>query len=202
MPDLASRKEASTSWLLFPIEETIPIPVTATRLMLDHSCLTSRPRSPEPATSVQVKIRSAEGSGHGWSSGLEQANPYVLGLIYACPIGLEPAVGDAEHQLGLEYSFQINAVNDTCDAGQDLIGKFDLAHAERPATSGEAKPAQIKAKKLPKCVEPKAARHHRIALKMAAEKPEVRLDRKFGQDHALAIGAALFGNIRDSIEHQ
>ena len=33
MPDLASRSEASTSWVLLPIEETIPIPVTTTRLI-------------------------------------------------------------------------------------------------------------------------------------------------------------------------
>jgi hypothetical protein len=33
MPDLASRKEANTSWVLLPIDETIPIPVTTTRLI-------------------------------------------------------------------------------------------------------------------------------------------------------------------------
>ena len=33
MPDLASRRDASTSWVLLPIEETMPIPVTTTRLM-------------------------------------------------------------------------------------------------------------------------------------------------------------------------
>jgi hypothetical protein len=33
MPDLASRKEASTSWVLLPMDETMPIPVTTTRLI-------------------------------------------------------------------------------------------------------------------------------------------------------------------------
>jgi hypothetical protein len=33
MPDLPSRKDASTSWVLLPIEETTPIPVTTTRLI-------------------------------------------------------------------------------------------------------------------------------------------------------------------------
>src|SRR3954452_10887565 len=33
MPDFASRSEATTSWVLLPIEDTIPMPVTATRLM-------------------------------------------------------------------------------------------------------------------------------------------------------------------------
>src|SRR3984893_13245701 len=200
MPDLASRKEASTSWVLFPIEETIPIPVMTTRLMLQNSCLTSRPWSTGPL--FKVERRPAEGSRRGWSCGLDQAHPQILGLIYARSIGFEPDVGDAEHQFGFEHAFQFHAVDNPPDGGQDLIGKFDLAHAERPAASIEAKPAEIKTKELPKRIEPEAARHHRIALEMAAEKPEVWLDRKFGQDHALAIGAALFRNIRDSIEHQ
>jgi hypothetical protein len=33
MPDLASRKLANTSWVLLPMDETIPIPVTTTRLI-------------------------------------------------------------------------------------------------------------------------------------------------------------------------
>src|SRR3954466_11447479 len=36
MPDLASRRLARTSWLLLPMDETIPIPVTTTRLMADY----------------------------------------------------------------------------------------------------------------------------------------------------------------------
>ena len=34
MPDLASRKLASTSWVLLPMDETMPIPVTTTRLII------------------------------------------------------------------------------------------------------------------------------------------------------------------------
>src|SRR5947208_14627654 len=33
MPDFASCRLASTSWVLFPMDETMPIPVTTTRLM-------------------------------------------------------------------------------------------------------------------------------------------------------------------------
>ena len=44
MPDLASRKLASTSWVLLPIDETMPIPVTTTRLMnaSSASCVRAR----------------------------------------------------------------------------------------------------------------------------------------------------------------
>ena len=43
MPDLASRSEASTSCVLFPMDETMPMPVTTTRLIA-HSSGRERPR--------------------------------------------------------------------------------------------------------------------------------------------------------------
>ena len=39
MPDLASRRLASTSWVLLPMDETMPIPVTTTRLIEASSAL-------------------------------------------------------------------------------------------------------------------------------------------------------------------
>jgi hypothetical protein len=39
MPLLASRSEASTSWVLFPMDETMPIPVTTTRRIGAHHAL-------------------------------------------------------------------------------------------------------------------------------------------------------------------
>ena len=48
MPDFASRRLASTSWVLLPIDETIPIPVTTTRLITSLVCILrwSAPRAP------------------------------------------------------------------------------------------------------------------------------------------------------------
>jgi hypothetical protein len=42
MPDFASRKFAKTSWVVLPMEETMPIPVTTTRLMLASSASARR----------------------------------------------------------------------------------------------------------------------------------------------------------------
>src|SRR5258706_16435110 len=42
MPDRASLNEASTSWVLFPILETTPIPVTTTRLINQPFLVSSR----------------------------------------------------------------------------------------------------------------------------------------------------------------
>src|ERR1700752_5150025 len=36
-PDLASRRLARTSWVVLPMDETMPIPVTTTRLMIASS---------------------------------------------------------------------------------------------------------------------------------------------------------------------
>src|SRR6516164_11126497 len=38
IPDLASWRLDSTSWVLFPMDETMPIPVMTTRLMFASSC--------------------------------------------------------------------------------------------------------------------------------------------------------------------
>jgi len=48
---------------------------------------------------------------------------------------LEPAVGDAEHEFGFEHAFQIDAIDDAFDGGQDLIGEFDF-----PNTSARPRP--------------------------------------------------------------
>ena len=50
MPDLASRREASTSCVLLPMDETMPIPVTTTRLIA---------RSSWPISAVADDVRPA-----------------------------------------------------------------------------------------------------------------------------------------------
>src|SRR3546814_1163570 len=51
-------------------------------------------------------------------------------------------------------------------------------------------------------VEPEAARHDRIALEVAGEEPQVRLDIEFGLDLALAVFAAVADDFHDPVEHQ
>src|SRR5471032_62694 len=72
MPDFASRSDASTSWQLFPIEETMPMPVTTTRLM--------RKTSPLHLGSVHENTsRSRTERRH--LVGFEQADPQIIGHI-------------------------------------------------------------------------------------------------------------------------
>src|SRR5579885_326456 len=202
IPGFASRSEARTSWVLFPIAETMPIPVTATRLIPQKLLLYAGHKGSRTAVlGYPLKGRRLR-SGRGRLCAFEEAHSQIFGLVDARAVGLEPAVGDAKHKFAFKDSLQIDAVDDALHRRQDLVGKFDLSDAESPAAAGEAKPAEIEAKELPKRIKAKAAGHHRIALEMAAEEPGIGLDGKFGDDGAFAIGAALLGNFRNAIEHQ
>src|SRR6202050_1901005 len=81
MPDLASRSEASTSCVLLPMDETMPIPVTTTRLIC-ASCRISGLRF------GRLRLRVAE-----------QAYFEIERAIDHGTVGGKPAVGDAEHEL-------------------------------------------------------------------------------------------------------
>src|SRR5690606_7998250 len=78
----------------------------------------------------------------------------------------------------------------------------NLADAEGTAAAWQAEAAQEEADQLPESVEAQAAGHHRIALEVAGEEPEVGLDVELRDDLALLEGAALFADMRDAIEHQ
>src|SRR5216683_8100678 len=83
MPDFASWRLASTSWVLFPMDETMPIPVMTTRLMF------ASPRR----LSVQWFRSSRCGAL------LEQPDLQILRPINNLAIHGKPPVGDAQDQL-------------------------------------------------------------------------------------------------------
>ena len=76
--------------------------------------------------------------------GAEQADAHVLDLIYALAVGLQPAVGDAEHQLAPEDALDVDAINDAFDGGEHLIGEFHFADAERPAAARKGRASRGK----------------------------------------------------------
>src|SRR5665647_1293047 len=108
MPDRASRSDDRTSCESLPIAETIPMPVTTTRLIafscsaLDGRC-TGGPALPL-AEGILSKV--------GLRLWLEKPDAQILRLVNALAVGLEPAIGDAEHELAAEHTFQIDTVND------------------------------------------------------------------------------------------
>jgi hypothetical protein len=58
------------------------------------------------------------------------------------------------------------------------------------------------ARPLPQSVETQTSGHHRIALEMAGEEPQIGLEREFRANVALAAGAAGFRDFGNSVEHQ
>src|SRR5258708_14094528 len=89
MPDLASRRLARTSWVLLPIDETMPIPVTTTRLMHASSASRCVERALlPPSTSARLHHFVAE------QTDLEVHRP-----IDDRTVRRQPTVGAAHHHL-------------------------------------------------------------------------------------------------------
>src|SRR5712692_7370191 len=136
MPDLASRRLAMTSWVLLPIGETMPIPVTTTRLMLASSACS--PGDPPQASSRSAGSGTARLHHHRFLA--EQADLEVLRAVDHRAVRGQPAVGNAEHQLRAHHALDVQSVHDLLHGRQDLAGKFQLAQAERAALAGRAEP--------------------------------------------------------------
>src|SRR5262249_33855743 len=153
MPDLASRKLASTSFALLPMEETIPIPVTTTRRMQTRSSWLGL-----------FHLRRQ-------LLGVEEAHLKILGAVYMNAVREHLAVADAHMQLALDHALHIDLVADEFRVRRDLAAELDLADAQGAPAPRRAGPAQKEADQLPHCVQPQAARHHRVAAEMALEEP-------------------------------
>src|SRR3984957_12012223 len=190
MPDLASRNDATTSCVLLPMDETIPIPVTTTRFMyasFEISYAAPRRRSRFGWLRLHVA---------------EQADLEVERTIDHRTVGREPAVGDAEHELGAHHAFDFDAVDDVLHGRQHLAGELQLPHAQCAALAGRAEPAEEEAEQLPQRVQPKAARHHRVALEVAGKEPEVGFQVQHRAHQTFAVFAAHFRDFGNAIEHQ
>ena len=79
---------------------------------------------------------------------------------------------------------------------------FSSPRPERAALAGRAEPAEEEAEQLPQRIEAEAAGHHRIALEVAGEEPEVGLEIEHGAHQALAVFAAGFRDLGNAVEHQ
>src|ERR1700730_7948107 len=200
IPDFASRRLARTSWVLFPIDETMPMPVTTTRLMEASSAVqklrvllpgTLRTMSGAPSCAARLHLFLTE-----------QADLEIHGPVDDRAIGLEPAVRDAQHQLGSHDPLDVDAVDHLLHGGQNLARELDFAEPQRPSFSGRAEPSEEEAQQLPQCIETKTARHHRITFEVAREIPEIGLHIEHGAHQALAVLAPDLGDLGDTVEHE
>src|SRR5690242_14192673 len=128
MPERAWRRLSVTSSALLPMEETMPRPVTTTRLI----------QVPEWWSDGSGSSRGAlcqRGRGVG-----EQADLQPLGFIDHLAIHFHDAVGDAHHQLAHDYALQIDDVGDLLGGGQHHAGELHFIHAQRAAAANTAHP--------------------------------------------------------------
>src|SRR3954452_9259487 len=142
-PDFASRRLARTSWVLLPMDETMPIPVTTTRRIV---CLLNS-ASVKPAA-LACSAGSAACRLHPCFIA-EQSDLQVGRAINDRIIGRQPAIGDAEHQFGTHHSLDVDAVYDLFHSRKHLTGKFQLAQPKRTAPPWRAQPAEEKPYELP-----------------------------------------------------
>src|ERR671938_742670 len=103
MPDFASRNEASTSWVLLPIDETMPIPVTTTRLMFPRLRCTDAQRLGAEIRSAAARLQRAFLA--------EQTDLQVARTVDHRPIGGQPAVCHTQYELRAHHSLDIDAVD-------------------------------------------------------------------------------------------
>src|SRR6266852_8380931 len=121
MPDLASRRLARTSWVLLPIDETMPIPVTTTRLMHASSASRCVERALlPPSTSARLHHFVAE------QTDLEVHRP-----IDDRTVRRQPTVGDAEHELAAHDPLDVDAIDHVLDGGENLAGEFPFKRVMR-----------------------------------------------------------------------
>ena len=91
---------------------------------------------------------------------------------------------------------------DQAGVGLDLTAELDLVGTERPTTAQAADPAEVETHQLPHGIQTQAAGHHRVALEMAAEKPQVRSHVELRQHLAAAEAATVIADVRNAVEHQ
>src|SRR6201995_1551666 len=162
MPDFASCRLDSTSWVLFPMDETMPIPVMTTRLMF---------ASPYLSLFLRLRVMCVHAALRSSRRGalLEQPDPQVLGAIDNLAVGGKPPVRDAQPELHAHHALDVDIVHNLAHVRHHLAGELQVTEAQRTATALAAGPAEEKAEHLPERVEAEAARHHRIALEVADE---------------------------------
>src|SRR5262245_44747241 len=148
MPDLASLSEASTSWVLFPIEETIPMPVTTTRLIEVPFPASSRALR-RCTVAARLQCSPALSGRYGLFSRFEQANAQIRGCVDYLAIGFHCAIGDGELQLAQDHPLQVDHVLHRLGRGHDHAREFNFADAERASSARCTEPTQEEARQLP-----------------------------------------------------
>src|SRR5262249_50758700 len=105
-------------------------------------------------------------------------------------VGLEPAIGNPEHQLGTHHPLDVDSIDDLPHGREDLTGEFQFPEPQCAPLSGRTEPTEKKPQHLPKCIDAQAAWHDRIALEMARKEPKIGFEVEDGADQAFTVFTA------------
>ena len=100
---------------------------------------------------------------------LLEHNGYVYGDWRAA--SLHFAIGDAHDQLAGNDAFEVNTIGYLLRGWQHLAGELDFTDAQRAAFAFATQPTEVETDQLPHRIQAQAARHDRIADKVATEEP-------------------------------
>ena len=145
------------------------------------------------------------GSEVGFTPAQALQNLYVIGgkpALYARP--MVAIVQAAGHEVWTaEKSDESVTVCGRRRGSEHIVTEtWTLARAQRASAPGQLLPGHEEADQLPHRIQAEAAGHHRIALEVALEEPQVRADVELGADEALAVLAAVGVDLDDAVEHQ
>ena len=112
------------------------------------------------------------------------------------------AIGNAHDEPPHDHPLHVDLITDKLVCRQDLTGEFYLADRQGAPAPLAAGPAEEKSDKLPQRIHAKASRHHRIALEMAGEEPQIGVQVELRDDLPLAMRAAGIVDPGDPVTHQ
>ena len=113
----------------------------------------------------------------------------------------KPGIVFAEDYAELGFRSQVKG-DPRLDPFEILDRRVTRFMGKGAALAGLADPGQEEPGHLPDGIEPQAPGHHRVADEMALEEPQVRIDVEFGPHLATTMGATVFGDRGDAVEHQ
>src|SRR5690349_21458618 len=119
MPERASRKEATTSCVVLPIDDTMPIPVTTARFMLPGL---------SPRLSATRARRSADRRFHRT---LEEPHSEVARAIDGVTVHFQPAVRNTQNKPGAQDPLQFDAVLNDFGRWKDHAGELHFCDRKR-----------------------------------------------------------------------
>src|SRR3989344_1707309 len=100
----------------------------------------------------------------------------VIGYIDFLAIRQQAGIANGHDQLALDDALDVDFVGDELHVRAHFARELDLARTQRTAPAGQLQPGQVKTDELPHGIEPQAAGHDRVALKVAGKEPQVGFD--------------------------